>query len=131
MTRGDAGSRRGGARQATGRLGETLAARELAARGYTILGRNVRVSGLGEVDILAQEGDTLVIVEVRTRRGAPPFAPEDSVGPRKQARLAALAEAIAYERDWQGPLRVDVVAVEFDRAGRVRRLAILKDVVGA
>ncbi len=117
-------------RQHIGRLGEELAVQALKARGYVILDRNVRVAQVGEVDILAQDGDTLVIVEVRTRRNAPLFAPEDSVGPRKRERLAALAEAIAYEREWQGPLRVDFVAVSLDRAGRVRRLDILQDVVG-
>ncbi len=118
-------------KQSIGRLGEDLAARALQQAGYTILARNVRVPLVGEVDILAQDGDTLVVVEVRTRRGARAFAPDDSVGPKKRARLAALAEAIAYERDWPGPLRVDFVAVELDRAGHVRRLDILKDVISA
>ena len=118
------------ARQGLGRWGEDLAARALAREGYTILGRNVRVPEVGEVDILAQEGDTLVVVEVRTRRGAPRFAPEDSVDERKRQRLAALAEAIATERNWNGPLRVDFVAVELDRRGRLQRLRILKDIIG-
>ncbi len=116
-------------KQRIGQLGENLAAQVLEREGYTILERNVRVAPLGEVDILAQDGDTLVIVEVRTRRNAPPFAPEDSVGPHKRARLAALAEAIAYQRQWEGPLRVDFVAVELDRSGHVRRLEIMKDVI--
>ncbi len=117
-------------RQGLGKLGETLAARLLEERGYVILERNVRVPEVGEIDILARDGDTLVVVEVRTRRGGPHFAPEESVGPRKQARLAALAEAIALDRDWQGPLRVDFVAVELDRAGRLRRLELLQDIIG-
>ncbi len=116
-------------RQGLGKLGETLAARLLEERGYVILERNVRVPEVGEIDILARDGDTLVVVEVRARRGGPRFAPEESVGPRKQARLAALAEAIALDRDWQGPLRVDFVAVELDRAGRLRRLELLQDII--
>jgi len=113
-----------------GEVGEELAVRLLKGRGYIILDRNVRVPEVGEIDILAQEGDTLVVVEVRTRRGGPAFAPDDSVGERKRARLAALAEAVAYQRDWAGPLRVDFVAVELDRQGRLRRLHLMKDVVG-
>lgn len=112
-----------------GQVGEELASRLLRARGYTILARNVRVPEVGEIDILAQDGDTLVVVEVRTRRGAPAFAPDDSVGERKRARLAALAEAIAFQRDWPGPLRVDFVAVELDREGKLRRLHLMKDIV--
>ena len=118
------------ASHALGRWGEDLAARLLIRRGYTILGRNVRVPEVGEVDILAQDGDTLVVVEVRTRRGAPRFAPEDSVDERKQRRLAALAEAVAAEREWDGPLRVDFVAVELDRRGRLRHVRLLKDIIG-
>lgn len=117
------------ARQGLGRRGEELAVRKLSAAGYTILGRNLRVRGVGEIDILAQEEDTLVVVEVRTRRGGHYGAPEESVGPRKRARLAALAQAIAMEREWEGPLRVDLVAVEMDRVGRPVRVDILRDVV--
>ncbi len=116
-------------RQRLGRSGEELAARLLQRRGYVILERNVRVPPIGEADIIARDGDTLVVVEVRTRRNAPPFAAEDSVGARKQARLAALAEAIAMQWEWEGPLRVDVVAVELDRAGRLQRLNLIQDAV--
>lgn len=116
-------------RQRLGHWGELVAARYLTRRGYRILARNVRVPGLGEVDILAQEGDTLVLVEVRTRRGGPPFAAEDSVGPRKQARLAQLAVAIAEERNWAGPLRVDLVAISVGTNGRVESIHLWKDVV--
>lgn len=112
-----------------GQLGEDLAARFLKGRGYTILARNVRVPQVGEIDILAQDGDTLVVVEVRTRRGGPRFAPDDSVGERKQHRLAQLAEAIALAREWEGPLRVDFVAVEFTADGRLRRLHLMRDVI--
>lgn len=118
-------------RQRLGEWGERVAARYLAQRGYQILARNVRVPGLGEVDILAQEGDTLVLVEVRTRRGGPPFAAEDSVGPRKQARLAELAAAIAYERHWTGPLRVDLVAISVNPKGHVKSIHLWKDVITA
>ncbi len=117
-------------RQQVGRRGEDLAAGVLQRRGYTILQRNVRLTGVGEIDILAQEGDTLVVVEVRTRRGGPPFSPEDSVGPRKQTTLARLAEAIAYDREWNGPLRVDLVAIELRRDNSVRRLSVIRDIIG-
>ncbi len=116
-------------RQDVGQLGEEVAARALQEQGYVLLGRNVRIRGLGEIDILAREGDTLVVVEVRTRKGGRAHAPEDSVGPRKQAKLAALAQAIALEQEWEGPLRVDLVAVELTRDGRLRRLHVLKDIV--
>jgi len=117
-------------RQKVGQRGEDLAAHHLVQQGYHILERNLRIPGIGEIDILAQEGNTLVVVEVRTRRGAPPFSPDDSVGPRKQAKLTELAQAVAYMRRWEGMLRVDFVAVELRKDGTVRRLDVLKDIVG-
>ncbi len=117
-------------RQRLGAWGEDLAIQVLRQHGYRILERNVRLSGLGEVDILAQDGETLVIVEVRTRRGGAPFAAEDSVGPAKHRRLARLALAIAQERHWQGPLRVDLVTITVDRNNRVLQVRMWKDIVG-
>ncbi len=116
-------------RQHLGHWGEEVATRFLRRRGYRILARNLRVPGLGEVDILAQDGDTLVIVEVRTRRGGPRFAAEDSVGPRKHARLAQLAQAIALARAWEGPLRVDLVTVAVSPQGRLQHVHLWQDVV--
>ncbi len=116
-------------RQRLGTWGEAIAARLLQQRGYVILQKNVRVSGLGEVDILARDGDTLVIVEVRTRRGGRPFAAEDSVGPRKHQRLSRLAQAIAQMWEWQGPLRVDLVAISLSGDGRVQGVHLWKDIV--
>lgn len=117
-------------RQRVGQMGEELAANHLQERGYAILERNLRLPGIGEIDILAQDGETLVVVEVRTRRGGAPFSPDDSVGPRKQAKLAELAQAVAYIREWEGSLRVDLVAVELRRDNSIRRLDILKDIIG-
>ena len=54
-------------RAALGRWGEDLAARELRRRGYDVLERNQRV-GRGEVDLVARQGETVVLVEVKTRR---------------------------------------------------------------
>ncbi len=117
-------------RQRVGQMGEELAANHLQERGYAILERNLRLPGIGEIDILAQDGETLVVGEVRTRRGGAPFSPDDSVGPRKQAKLAELAQAVAYIREWEGSLRVDLVAVELRRDNSIRRLDILKDIIG-
>lgn len=54
------------ARRRIGRRGETLACRLLRAKGYVILGRNLRLNH-GEIDILARDGMDLVLVEVKTR----------------------------------------------------------------
>jgi putative endonuclease len=112
---------RQGDRMGLGRRGEELAAQCLVAKGYGIVARNWRCE-VGEVDLVAQDGNDLAIVEVRTRRGQALGTPEDSVTPKKQARLIALAEAYVQATDWPGHWRIDVVAVEMDRRGRLLRV---------
>ena len=104
-----------------GRRGEDLAAQQLLAGGYVILARNWRCE-VGEVDLVARHGDELAIVEVRTRRGRALGTPEESITPKKQARLIELAEAYVQATDWPGNWRIDVVAVEMDRRGRLLRV---------
>lgn len=59
------------ARGALGRYGEEVAVRALLAAGLTVVGRNWRHGRRGEIDILATEGDALVVCEVKTRRAGP------------------------------------------------------------
>ena len=65
-------------RRRLGAFGERLAAAHLEAKGYRIRARNYRCRE-GEIDIVAQDGDTLVFVEVRTRRGDALGGPAESV----------------------------------------------------
>ena len=108
-------------RQGLGRWGEDLAARHLVAKGYEVVARNWRCEA-GELDLVIRDGDCLVFVEVRTRRGRAMGAPEESITAAKQARLSALAEAYVQAHDWPGYWRLDVVAVEVDRRGRLLRV---------
>ena len=109
-----------GTPQELGRWGEMWVAQHLQRAGYVILARNWR-SGPLELDIVAQDGDTVVFVEVRTRRGrlqAALDAALESVGPHKRAHVLEAAQAylLAHELD-DVPWRVDVaaVAVQGDR----------------
>jgi len=109
-------------RRERGVRGETLAADLLTQRGWAIVGRNVRCGG-GEIDLVARQGEEYVFVEVRTRRRGGLATPEESVDPRKQARLRRAAEAyMGQNGKLDHPWRIDVVAVELDPAGRVCRL---------
>ncbi|MFN2165736.1 MAG: YraN family protein [Anaerolineae bacterium] len=108
-------------RQRLGRLGEDLAARHLAAKGYEIMARNWRCRE-GELDIVAQDGECLALVEVRTRRGTAVGSPEESITPAKQERLITLADAYVQAHDWPGDWRIDVVAIEMDRRGNLLRI---------
>ena len=76
-------------KDAVGRYGEELAARYLAKSGFAILERNWRCE-LGEIDIVARDGDALVVCEVKTRRGLNYGSPLESITYRKLATLRKL-----------------------------------------
>jgi putative endonuclease len=101
-----------------GREGEEVAARYLARRGFTIVARNLR-SQLGELDLVAEDGATLVFVEVKARRGPADVGPQAAVDGRKRARLVRLAlgylgrPGVRRERQ----CRFDVVAVSWPPSG--------------
>ncbi len=115
-------------RRGLGRLGEQLAVRVLEQAGVHILARNWRCP-LGEIDIVAQEGDVLVVVEVKTRRGRQAGTPEQGVGEHKQDRLCTLAQAYSESIGWEGPVRIDVIGVELDGRGRLRRVSHWREAV--
>jgi putative endonuclease len=109
-------------------VGEELATQSLLATGYTIVARNWRCPA-GEIDIVARDGETLVVVEVRTRRGQAYGTPEESLTLAKQIKLVELGQTHVDETDWNGPWRIDLVAVQFDRRGQLERLEVIKDAV--
>jgi putative endonuclease len=110
-------------RAGLGWTGERLAAEALTGAGYTVIDQRWRCS-TGEIDLVVRDGATLVIVEVRTRRGDQRGAAVESITTAKAARLVRLATLYLQahpelgEPDW----RIDVVAVQLD--GQGRRLAI-------
>jgi putative endonuclease len=116
-------------KRSLGQRGEDIATAYLRQQGYTILARNWRCAA-GELDIVARQGETLAFVEVRTRRGNRFGSPEESVTPDKQAKLVELAQSYLQEscltdQNW----RIDVVAIEMDRRGRVKRLNLIRNAV--
>ncbi len=105
-------------RQVTGREGEALAAVELERRGYEILATGFRTE-YGEIDIVSRDGDTLVFVEVRTRRSGDAGTAAESVTRQKQWRVSRAASAyLVAAGGFEQPCRFDVVAIDYDDAGR-------------
>lgn len=98
-------------RTAVGRAGEEAAARFLAARGYRIVARNVRFRA-GEIDMVAEEGGSLVFVEVKTRTGLGFGTAAEAVTPRKQQQLVRLAGLYLAGVGASRNCRFDVVTVE-------------------
>lgn len=112
------------ARQGLGRTGERLAAEALKRRGYCILEQNYRCRH-GEIDLVAEEGQDLVFVEVKTRRGAAYGLPEEAVTARKRQKLREVASYYldahsCSERSW----RIDVVAVQLSGGGKPEEIRV-------
>lgn len=100
-----------------GAAGEALAARALTGRGYHLITRNWHCR-YGELDIIAEDGDELVFVEVKTRRGSALGMPEEALTPTKRRRLLAAAQQYLMEHEMaERPYRFDVVAIELDGRG--------------
>lgn len=97
-------------RKQLGTSGEDLATEFLVDKGYKILDRNLRLK-VGEIDILAQDKDTIVIVEVKTKRYVNQGRPEEQVDYFKQRKLCLLARAISQQYPDQ-PIRIDVIAID-------------------
>jgi putative endonuclease len=98
-------------RQMLGAWGERVAARHLAEAGLRIVARNWRCPA-GEIDILAWEGDVLVVCEVKTRRGLDYGPPAGAVVHAKARRLRRLAARWLAETGAQpAEVRFDVVSV--------------------
>jgi putative endonuclease len=99
-----------------GRRAEDAAADYLTQLGWRIVARNWR-ERRGELDIVARDGESMVIVEVRSRSSKRYGTAAESVDARKQARLAALGTSYVHRTGWPGPWRIDVIAYDADAAG--------------
>ncbi|MFC5953679.1 YraN family protein [Streptomyces sp. NPDC005774] len=110
------------ARNALGRYGEALAARRLEQAGMTVLERNWRCGRTGEIDIVARDGDVLVVCEVKTRRATSFQHPMEAITPAKADRLRGLAQRRLQEHGGAPPggVRIDLVGVLLPKRGAPR-----------
>ena len=117
-------------RQGLGDAGEALARRSLEQKGYHCLARNWRCPA-GEIDLVMRDGDVVVFVEVKTRRGARRGTAEESITAAKSGRLLRAAQLFLVERPDLGDAywRVDVVAITLTPAGAVARVSHLIDAI--
>ena len=113
---------------AVGASGERIAAALLERGGCRIIGRNWRCPG-GELDLVALDGETLVCVEVRVRTGtAFGSAAESVLGIKTQRVLRAVAAYLdAHPEHAERMVRIDVIALTLDRAGRIVETAHFPD----
>ncbi|MDG4477000.1 YraN family protein [Thiovibrio frasassiensis] len=100
-----------------GQQGETLACRYLSRQGYRVLARNYRTKQ-GEIDIIAEERNSLVFVEVKTRRGHQCGHPFEAVTPAKCRQISKAALQYLAETGREGQAaRFDVVAISIAGEG--------------
>lgn len=95
-----------------GHCAETTAAEYLSGQGLKLIDRNVR-AGRGEIDLIMQDGSTLVFVEVRARKAGAWVSAAESVSFAKRKKLIETAKRLLNENPaWrQHPCRFDVVAI--------------------
>ena len=107
------------AKDVLGRYGEDLAAAHLQATGLQILERNWRCR-MGEIDIVALDGDCLVVCEVKTRQSVTAGAPLEAVTRVKLGRLRRLAAAWLADHDRHFPrIRIDVIGILRPARGQI------------
>ena len=100
-----------------GFVGEKKATELLQAKGYTVYCVNYRTA-VGEIDIVAKDGDTLVFVEVKSRHSREYGLPSEAVAFYKRRKIVRIAQVyLAQHGLWQSPCRFDVVEI-LKRAGR-------------
>ena len=112
-------------RQEYGRRGETEAIRYLKKRGYRILEQNYR-NRLGEIDIIAIDGRSIVFVEVKARSGRRFGTPKWAITPKKQRKISMVALSyLKATRQTEAKARFDVVT--FQSENGVPRIEIIKN----
>lgn len=94
-----------------GPLGEELASDHLVKKGYRLIERNFKIK-IGEIDIIAEDGQTLVFVEVKTRLNKEFGQPFEAVNLFKQKKIRCIAEAYLQRKPLNGrEARFDVISI--------------------
>ncbi len=114
-------------RSALGTSGEALAEDHLRGLGYGIVARDVRTP-IGQLDLVARDGPTLVFVEVKTRAGHGYGLPQEAVDARKIRKLRQLALYYLKQAPHRGPVRFDVIGLTV-REGRLLRVDHIKNAI--
>jgi putative endonuclease len=108
-----------------GKEGEDLALREVESLGYQCIERNYRCS-LGELDLVARDGDSLVFIEIKTRKGKSLGYAKEAVHARKQRQMSKVALAyMKKNRCEDTKARFDVVVIH--QKGLDREIEVIRN----
>ncbi|MBD1206895.1 MAG: YraN family protein [Ignavibacteria bacterium] len=98
--------------RAAGKTSEDLAAEFLTAKGMRIVKRNFHFGRVGEIDIIAEDGQALVFVEVKARSSTLYGTPEEAITPSKQRAIRKVAAGYLYTQGiTDRECRFDVIAI--------------------
>ena len=98
-------------RQQFGEKGESIAVKQMKKEGYKILERNYR-NKLGEIDIIARDGEVITFIEVKARKSEKFGTPRHAVTPAKQKKISMVALSYLKEKNQFGKrARFDVVTI--------------------
>lgn len=103
-----------------GKIGEELAEKYIINKGYQIIEKNFSCKQ-GEIDIIAQDKDEIVIIEVKTRTQTKYGTPSESVNNQKQNHILRVAEYYIHFKNLQNRyIRIDVIEVYFYKLGKCK-----------
>ena len=109
-----------------GQRGETLGWNFLKKQGYALMEKNYRTR-LGEIDVVARKDQTVVFIEIKTRRDTRFGLPEEAVDWRKRQKLSRLAESYLQEKGLEDqPVRFDILSITWDGM-REPQFSLLED----
>lgn len=113
-----------------GNIGEEAAVQAIKKRGYKIIARNYRTK-MGEIDIIAKDGEYTVFVEVRLRKSNNFGSPADTIDKRKQQKIIKAAQYYAVKNAiYDTPMRFDAVLINADTDGKKlvnTKIELIKD----
>lgn len=113
-----------------GGLGEKAAISYLSKNGYKVIRTNYRIGRLGEIDIIAYNGEYLCFIEVKTRKGNSYGAPCEAVTVSKQNTIRKIASIYLSNLGREYPVRFDVVeiigSIKYDEL-EIKSLNLLKN----
>ena len=116
-------------RRERGARGEKLAGEFLKRKGYRLRETNFRCRE-GEIDIVAEHGDYLVFVEVRTKKSTQFGTPEESITAAKREKLIEVAQVYLQTHEDIPPFwRIDVVAVELAQNEKPSRIELIENAI--
>jgi putative endonuclease len=117
--------------QSTGKIGEKAALEYLQKKSYKILATNFRFSRLGEIDIIAADGEYICFIEVKTRSSTLFGMPSEAVNRRKQNNIVKIAQVYLKQHNLsECCVRFDIVEIMVKKTcghAEVEGINLIKD----